>query len=70
MAASTDSNALGPSPTEAHPIDSQALDEGERSQISFRLGLTPLQRLGLLLDQLAFEERARRARVLGPVRTW
>ncbi len=43
-------------------------DEGERSQISERLRLTPRERLDLLLDLLTFEERAHRARVVGKVR--
>jgi hypothetical protein len=42
------------------PPDS--LSEDERSQISARLRLTPADRLKYLMDMLAFEERARRAR--------
>lgn len=49
-------------------ISAGECDEGERSQISERLRLTPRERLDLLLDLLAFEERAHRARVIGKVR--
>jgi hypothetical protein len=42
----------------------ELLDEGERSQISEHLDMTPRERLDRLLDLLAFEARARRARVV------
>jgi hypothetical protein len=45
-----------------------AVDEGERSQISELLDMTPQQRLERLLDLLAFEERAHRARVVRRLR--
>lgn len=62
---------LSVSPCDDQPIfediAARACDEGERSQISERLRLTPRERLDLLLDLLAFEERAHRARVVGKV---
>ncbi|HSF16970.1 MAG TPA: hypothetical protein VLK65_15580 [Vicinamibacteria bacterium] len=39
-------------------------DEADRIQIAERLHWTPKERLQYLLDMLAFEERARRARPL------
>lgn len=44
------------------------LDDGERSQISEHLDMTPRERLERLLDLLAFEERSRRARVVRKLR--
>jgi hypothetical protein len=48
------------------PVESVSseLDEAERLQIAERLCWTPKERLHYLLDMLAFEERARRARPL------
>lgn len=40
-------------------------DDDTRAQLRERLTWTPLQRLRHLLDLLAFEERARRARRVG-----
>jgi hypothetical protein len=44
------------------------LDEADRIQIAERLRWTPRERLDYLLDMLAFEERARRARPRNPKR--
>lgn len=41
-----------------------AAEDGDENQIVERLGWTPRQRLDYLLDMLAFEERARAARVV------
>lgn len=41
-----------------------APDDSDREQIVERLGWTPKQRLNYLLDMLAFERRAHRARQL------
>jgi hypothetical protein len=41
---------------------SSGLSEDERSQIAERLRWSPMERLQYLLDMLAFEELARRAR--------
>lgn len=43
-------------------------EEADRNQIAERLRWTPKQRLQYLLDMLAFEERAHRARPLTPKR--
>ena len=40
-------------------------DESDRDQIVERLGWTPRQRLEYLVDMVAFEDRARRARQVG-----
>lgn len=40
-------------------------DDADRVQIVERLSWTPKQRLAYLVDMVAFEERARRARRLG-----
>jgi hypothetical protein len=40
-------------------------EDPDRAQIVERLGWTPKQRLDYLVDMVAFEERARRARRLG-----
>jgi len=40
------------------------IDDSDRDQIAERLGWTPKQRLGYLVDMVAFEERAHRARRL------
>ena len=40
------------------------LDESDRSQLVERLHWNPKQRLDYLLDMIAFEDRARRARKL------
>jgi hypothetical protein len=42
-----------------------ALSDDERSQVSARLRLSPAERLRYLLDILAFEDLARRARRIG-----
>ncbi len=39
-------------------------DDSDRDQIAERLGWTPKQRLDYLVDMVAFEERAHRARRL------
>jgi hypothetical protein len=40
------------------------IDDSDRDQIGERLGWTPKQRLDYLVDMVAFEERAHRARRL------
>lgn len=61
---------LPPTIRHAHPTSSEEdfVDEGERSQISEQLDMTPHERLTRLLDLLAFEERARGARVVRRLR--
>jgi hypothetical protein len=44
------------------PIAAVPKDDSDHAQIVERLGWTPRQRLDYLLDMLAFEDRARRAR--------
>jgi hypothetical protein len=46
----------------------EPLDDGDRSQISEHLDMTPRERLDRLLDLLAFEERAHQARVVRRLR--
>ena len=41
------------------------IDDADRDQIAQRLRWTPKQRLAYLVDMVAFEERAHRARRLG-----
>jgi hypothetical protein len=61
----------GPQPThdtsrQASPSGGQYEEEDpDRAQIIERLSWTPKQRLAYLVDMVAFEERARRARRLG-----
>ncbi len=46
----------------------EAVDDGDRGQISEHLDMTPRERLQRLLDLLAFEERAHHARVVRRLR--
>jgi hypothetical protein len=48
--------------TQLRDAASEELSEDERSQIAARLRLNPADRLQYLLDMLAFEELAKRAR--------
>lgn len=45
-----------------HALTDARGEDGDRSQIVERLAWTPKERLDYLMDMLAFEERARRAR--------
>ena len=56
-----DANAL-------HAAIDETVDDGERSQISEHLDMTPRERLPRLLDLLAFEERAWGARIVRRLR--
>ena len=51
-----------------HAASDETVDDGERSQISEHLDMTPRERLRRLLDLLAFEERAWRARIVRRLR--
>jgi hypothetical protein len=51
-------------PREARPALNDVVDDSDIDQIRERLSWSPKQRLDYLLDMLAFEDRAHRARRL------
>ncbi len=60
----TESQVHDPERAERKDEQADKLDESDRSQLVERLDWTPRERLRYLVDMIAFEQRARRARRL------